>query len=200
MCLWVLSLFFTYPFQTQQISQELLRKYIVYAKQKCTPKLHHVQEEKITNLYAELRRESMVGGGLPISVRHMESVIRMSEAHAKMHLQEYVRDEDVNVAIRILLESFISTQKFQVMRSLRKVCAYVYLSFFCVCVYLFDLGQLTFMQRLEKVLQVGMIDPYTVLQLSVSRVCVFLYALASFFFFQIHSIDPPDLSFFFMSI
>ena len=54
-------------------------------------------------------------------MRHIESVIRMSEAHAKMHLREYVNEEDVNMAIRIMLESFIDTQKFSVMRSMRKV-------------------------------------------------------------------------------
>ncbi len=37
---------------------------------------------------------------MPIAVRHLESLIRMSEAHAKMHLREYVSDEDINAAIR----------------------------------------------------------------------------------------------------
>ena len=37
---------------------------------------------------------------MPIAVRHLESIIRMSEASAMMHLREYVNEEDVNVAIR----------------------------------------------------------------------------------------------------
>ena len=60
-------------------------------------------------------------GSIPITVRHIESVIRMAESHAKMHLREYVNEDDVNMAIRIMLESFIDTQKFSVMRSMRKV-------------------------------------------------------------------------------
>ena len=48
-------------------------------------------------------------------------MIRMAEAHAKMNLRDYVNEDDVNMAIRIMLESFISTQKFSVMRSMRKV-------------------------------------------------------------------------------
>lgn len=48
-------------------------------------------------------------------------MIRMAEAHAKMHLRDYVREDDVNMAIRVMLESFIDTQKFSVMRSMRKV-------------------------------------------------------------------------------
>lgn len=45
----------------------------------------------------------------------------MAEAHAKMHLRDYVLEDDVNMAIRVMLESFIDTQKFSVMRSMRKV-------------------------------------------------------------------------------
>jgi DNA replicative helicase MCM subunit Mcm2 (Cdc46/Mcm family) len=45
----------------------------------------------------------------------------MAEAHAKMHLREYVMDDDINMAIRMMLESFIDTQKFSVMRVMKKV-------------------------------------------------------------------------------
>ena len=45
----------------------------------------------------------------------------MAEAHAKMHLREYVTEDDVNMAMRVMLESFIDTQKFSVMRNMRKV-------------------------------------------------------------------------------
>ena len=64
---------------------------------------------------------SQATGSIPITVRHIESMIRMAEGHAKMHLRDYVNEDDVNMAIRIMLESFISTQKFSVMRTMRKV-------------------------------------------------------------------------------
>ena len=60
-------------------------------------------------------------GSVPITVRHIESLIRISEAHARMHLRDYVLDEDVNMAIRVMLESFIDTQKYAVMRTMKKV-------------------------------------------------------------------------------
>ena len=65
---------------------------------------------------------------MPIAVRHIESVMRMSEAVARMNLRDHVRDDDVDVAIRTLLESFIQAQKFSVMRSLRRSFA-KYLSY-----------------------------------------------------------------------
>ncbi|XP_064614879.1 DNA replication licensing factor mcm2-like [Liolophura sinensis] len=104
----------------EPIPQELLRKYIIYAKEKAHPKLHQMDQDKVANMYSALRRESMSTGSIPITVRHIESMIRMAEAHARMHLRDYVNEDDVNMAIRIMLESFISTQKFSVMRSMRK--------------------------------------------------------------------------------
>lgn len=71
-----------------------------------------VQNEfgSLQQVYAQLRKESYRSGGLPIAVRHLESMIRMSEAHARMHLRDRVTQADVNVAIKVMVESFISTQ------------------------------------------------------------------------------------------
>lgn len=102
------------------ISQEMLRDYIAYAREHCQPQLTNVDEDKLSRLYADLRKQSMNTGGIPIAVRHMESILRMAEAHAKMHLRSFVSDDDVNMAIRVMLESFLSTQKFSVMKSLRQ--------------------------------------------------------------------------------
>jgi len=48
----------------------------------------------------------------------------MAEAHAKMHLREYVRKDDVDLAIRVMLESFIAANKFSVIKTLRKVSVF----------------------------------------------------------------------------
>ncbi|XP_026468705.1 LOW QUALITY PROTEIN: DNA replication licensing factor Mcm2-like [Ctenocephalides felis] len=101
------------------LSQELLRKYIVYSKENIRPKLQNMNQDKIAKMYSQLRQESLATGSLPITVRHIESVIRMSEAHARMHLRESVSDADVNMAIRIMLESFIEAQKYSVMKKMR---------------------------------------------------------------------------------
>lgn len=59
--------------------------------------------EVTCQVYTELRRESAVSHGMPIAVRHLESIIRMSEAHARMYLREYVNEDDVDTAIRYAL-------------------------------------------------------------------------------------------------
>merc|ERR1712001_592186 len=103
-----------------KIPQDLLKKYILYARERVHPKLHDMDQDKIAKMYSELRRESMATGSVPITVRHIESMIRIAESHAKMHLREFVRDDDVNMAIRVMLESFIDTQKFSVMKSMKR--------------------------------------------------------------------------------
>merc|ERR1712045_726089 len=103
-----------------KIPQDLLKKYILYARERVHPKLHDMDQDKVAKMYADLRRESMSTGSIPITVRHIESMIRIAEAHAKMHLREFVRDDDVNMAIRVMLESFIDTQKFSVMKQMKR--------------------------------------------------------------------------------
>ena len=104
------------------IDQDLLRKYIQYARTNVRPDLrgNAFDQEKVASLYVALRRESAASGGVPIAVRHIESMMRMAEAHAKMHLRDYVRDDDMDASIRMMLESFFVAQKFSVRRTLRR--------------------------------------------------------------------------------
>ncbi|XP_012276797.1 DNA replication licensing factor Mcm2 [Orussus abietinus] len=106
--------------QDISIPQDLLKKYIVYARQNIHPKLANIDQDKIAKMYSQLRQESLATGSLPITVRHIESVIRMAEASAKLHLRDHVREEDVNLAIRMMLDSFVETQKYSVMKSMRQ--------------------------------------------------------------------------------
>jgi DNA replication licensing factor MCM2 len=95
---------------------EVLKKYLIYSKRHYKPKLGKIDQDKVIQFYADIRRESNVVGGIPIAVRHIESLIRMSEAHAKIHLRDEVTTSDVNVAIEMLLDSFIQSQKSSVAR------------------------------------------------------------------------------------
>lgn len=99
------------PSSDLPLPQPLFRKYILFAKNQCNPRIANIDENTIARLYTELRQESK-HGGIAITVRHMESVIRLSEAHARLHLREFVRDEDVTAAISLFLRCFIQTQKY----------------------------------------------------------------------------------------
>jgi DNA replication licensing factor MCM2 len=54
--------------QEGEIPQELLRKYILYAREKCRPKLYQIDQDKIARLFADMRRESLATGAYPITV------------------------------------------------------------------------------------------------------------------------------------
>jgi hypothetical protein len=79
-----------------------------------------MDQEKISKLYSELRRESISTGSYPITVRHLESMIRMAESSAKMHLREYVRSDDIDLAIQVMVGSFVSAQKSSIKKQLQK--------------------------------------------------------------------------------
>eukprot|EP00866_Antonospora_locustae_P001824 jgi/Antlo1/1824/957 len=102
------------------IDQELLRKYIVYARTNVHPIVKEVDLEKISQLYSELREESFSAGSVPITVRHIESIVRMSEAFARMRLSPVVSSNDIDEAIHVALSSFIGAQKYSITKSLRR--------------------------------------------------------------------------------
>ena len=64
-------------------------------------------------------------------------MIRMAEASAKMHLREYVRTDDVDLAISVAIGSFVSAQKLSVKRSLERVRVFFFFRF-CFVGGLFD--------------------------------------------------------------
>ncbi|CAN6662980.1 DNA replication licensing factor Mcm2p [Trichomonascus vanleenenianus] len=106
--------------QQGPIPQELLTKYIFYARNKVSPKLHHIDRDKVARVYADMRRESKATNSVPITVRHLESIVRLAESFAKMRLSEYVSKYDVDRAIKVGVQSFIGAQKISVKKSLER--------------------------------------------------------------------------------
>lgn len=109
----------TAPQHSETVSQEVLRKYIAYAKASVHPAISQIDVRKISQLYSELRKES-ISSGIPITVRHIESIIRISEAFAKLRLSESVEKRDIDAAISITLSSFLAAQKQSVQKQLKK--------------------------------------------------------------------------------
>lgn len=56
------------------MSQELLRKFIMYAKSKVHPRLDRVNIDKVAQLFAQLRRETMVS-----SMKSSYPIVRVSD-------------------------------------------------------------------------------------------------------------------------
>ncbi|KAH9845871.1 DNA replication licensing factor mcm2 [Teratosphaeria destructans] len=105
------------------IPQELLRKYILYAREHCRPKLYQIDQDKIARLFADMRRESLATGAYPITVRHLESILRISESFAKMRLSEYCNSSDIDRAIAVAVDSFVGSQKVSCKKALARAFA-----------------------------------------------------------------------------
>jgi len=111
------------PVQEGEIPQELLRKYILYAREKCRPKLYQIDQDKVARLFADMRRESLATGAYPITVRHLEAIIRISEAFCKMRLSEYCSSTDIDRAIAVAVDSFVGSQKVSAKKALARAFA-----------------------------------------------------------------------------
>ena len=81
-------------------------KYIAYAKQKIKPKLTKAAITAIKNYYVNLRNPKGVKDDairpIPISARQLEGLIRLTEASAKLRLDEKANKDDALRAIELL--------------------------------------------------------------------------------------------------
>ncbi len=84
----------------------LLKKYVSYAK-RLKPVLNDEAKQRVQDFYLKMRSTSEKATESPvaITVRQLESVIRLAEARAKASLREEVTAEDAEAAIRLMMKS-----------------------------------------------------------------------------------------------
>ncbi|CEF69260.1 DNA replication licensing factor MCM4 [Strongyloides ratti] len=96
---------------TEQIEEQeiihtsLLRDYISYAKENVYPKLTDEACEALTDKYIAMRKVGSSVGQITAYPRQLESLIRLSEAHAKMRLSSLVTVDDVQSAYSLYREA-----------------------------------------------------------------------------------------------
>ncbi|GJQ10215.1 hypothetical protein GpartN1_g2006.t1 [Galdieria partita] len=89
-------------------SQEQLKRYIKYART-LHPQLTEEANQLLVHYYQRLRQSDSQGGktSYRITVRQLESMIRLSEALARLHLDDQVHPKYVREAARLLKNSII---------------------------------------------------------------------------------------------
>lgn len=80
-------------------TEDFLRKYIVYARQNIDPVLTDEALEELKKFYVDTRMSS--DANATITIRQLESLIRLSTASARIRLSEYVTTDDTQRAIHI---------------------------------------------------------------------------------------------------
>ena len=92
--------------KTSPIAPDFLKKYIGYSNRYVIPQLTPEAAEVIENFYVDLRKSAEGGASpVPITARQLESLVRLSEARARMALRSKVSKEDAQAAIRLMEES-----------------------------------------------------------------------------------------------
>ncbi|EGP85117.1 unnamed protein product [Zymoseptoria tritici ST99CH_1A5] len=97
---------------TAEIPVEKMKRYISYAKSRCAPRLSPEAAEKLSSHFVSIRRQvaraeadANQRSSIPITVRQLESLIRISESLAKIELQPIATEKHVDEAIRLFLGS-----------------------------------------------------------------------------------------------
>ncbi|KAI8813307.1 hypothetical protein BJ742DRAFT_478086 [Cladochytrium replicatum] len=55
----------------------LKTKYVMFVKDYVVPRITDMDKDNIASLYSDLRRESLIGESIPITVRHIEAFARI---------------------------------------------------------------------------------------------------------------------------
>merc|ERR1712098_753577 len=98
-----------YRDQSQQeedlYSMDILRDYVKYAKQSYNPVLSDAAGQQLIENYVEMRKIGAGRGQITAYPRQLESLIRLSEAHARMRFSKTVELADVEEAARLHREA-----------------------------------------------------------------------------------------------
>lgn len=109
--------------EEQELSLHLLKRYIAYARANCGPRISEKASQLLLNQYIRMRNPRQVdhhqsGSGqrfkkhaqsaIPITVRQLEAIVRLSEALAKMELLPFAEERHVEEALRLFKVSTIA--------------------------------------------------------------------------------------------
>merc|ERR1711865_962550 len=92
-----------------------LRKYLSYCRSRCAPRISAEAGEVLKNHYISIRanmkkdKEAGHDSGIPITVRQLEAIIRISESLAKMQLCDDVNIGHVEEALRLFTVSTLDS-------------------------------------------------------------------------------------------
>jgi len=91
-----------------EIDLDKMKRFVSYCKAKCAPRLSPDASEMLSSHFVGLRqqvqqveRDNDERSSIPITIRQLEAIVRISEALAKMTLSTVVRQHHVEEAIRL---------------------------------------------------------------------------------------------------
>eukprot|EP00752_Nemacystus_decipiens_P013307 g11787.t1 len=94
-------------YKDDPIPSKLLKRYVAYAKANCHPTLTLEAARVLQKLYLTMRNEARDGRSMPITMRQLESLVRLSQARAKVELREHVTEQDAKDVVDMMQESLL---------------------------------------------------------------------------------------------
>jgi len=95
-----------------EISIEKMKRYITYCRTRCAPRLAPEAAERLSSHFVSIRRQVHASemnanqrSSIPITVRQLEAIIRITESLAKLSLSPIAEERHVDEAIRLFLAS-----------------------------------------------------------------------------------------------
>ncbi|KAL3477685.1 MCM2/3/5 family-domain-containing protein [Aspergillus californicus] len=95
-----------------EVSLDKMKRYISYCRSRCAPRLSPEAAEKLSSHFVSIRKQvhraeldANARSSIPITVRQLEAIVRITESLAKLSLQPIATEAHVDEAIRIFLAS-----------------------------------------------------------------------------------------------
>ncbi|KAJ5104390.1 hypothetical protein NUU61_001737 [Penicillium alfredii] len=95
-----------------EIPVDQMKRYISYCRSRCAPRLSPEAAEKLSSHFVSIRKqvhraelEANVRSSIPITVRQLEAIVRITESLAKLSLSPIATEAHVDEAIRLFLAS-----------------------------------------------------------------------------------------------
>ena len=88
--------------QRAPVPQDVLRKYILYARKFVHPKMTGGAATVLQKLYLKIRDNARIGDSLPITTRQLESLVRLAQARARMELRDVVLESDAHDVVALM--------------------------------------------------------------------------------------------------
>lgn len=95
-----------------EIPLEKMKRYISYCRSRCAPRLSPEAAEKLSSHFVSIRKQvhraemdANTRSSIPITVRQLEAIVRITESLAKLSLSPIATEAHVDEAIRLFLAS-----------------------------------------------------------------------------------------------
>jgi DNA replication licensing factor MCM5 len=102
-----------------EIDSPTMKKYIAYCRERCAPRLTEAAGGLLNSQYVQIRNQVRISLAntpgssqvVPITIRQLEALVRLSESLAKLRLSAEANEADVEEALRLFKISTLATSQ-----------------------------------------------------------------------------------------